>query len=178
MRTTELACACGTVSIVVEAAPIMVVECLCTSCRTAAERIESRPGAPAVRSASGGTPHVMMRKDRFRVTRGEERLAQFRLTPDSATRRVVATCCNSFVFLEFEKGHWIDLNAGLWPDGARPAVTERTMAKDHPAPVPDDGVPTARGHGAAFMLRLIAAWVRMGFRAPKMAAGRRELRDV
>ncbi|WP_373353755.1 GFA family protein [Pseudoroseicyclus sp. CXY001] len=166
---TELSCRCGEVVMEVTGQPIVSVECCCTSCRTAAGRLESLPGAPRLFAESGAVPYVLFRKDRVRMIRGEEHLRDFRLGPEAATRRVVAGCCGSPVYLEFKGGHWLSVFGTLWPEGARPALEMRTMAKDLPpgATLPED-VPNARTQPLGFMGRLLAAWVAMGFRAPKI----------
>jgi len=36
-------------------------------------------------------------------------LRDLRIREKSATRRVVASCCNSALYLDFEKGHWLSI---------------------------------------------------------------------
>ncbi len=170
---TELSCRCGGVGLTVEGPPIASVDCCCTSCRAAGERMRRLPGAPATVDAHGGTPFVLYRKDRVRFERGADQLAGFRLKPDAPTRRVVATCCNTPVFLEFQSGHWLSLYANLWPAGARPKVEMRTMTGDMDSRLnlPDD-IPNPKTHRASFFARLLWAWLAMGFRVPKIAVAR------
>jgi len=53
-------------------------------------------GFRAIRAQSdGGTDYVLYRKDRVQCVTGQEYLEEHRLKPDSPTRRVIATCCNS-----------------------------------------------------------------------------------
>jgi hypothetical protein len=165
-----LACRCGTVRLAVRGAPILAAECHCTSCRTAAERLAVRAGTADVRAPNGGVPYVLFRKDRVGFSAGADHLREFRLTPAAKTRRVVAACCGTPVFTEFESGHWLSLFSTLWPADVRPRPDIRTMTVDRPAGAPlDDAVPNARRHTAAFMLKLLAAWVAMGFRVPTVA---------
>lgn len=119
---------------------------------------------------------MLYRKDRVRFVSGQTHLKALRLRPDATTRRVVASCCNTPVFLEFEKGHWLSVYASLWPEATRPAIELRTMAGDLPegTSLPDD-VPNARSHTASFMFRLLGAWVRMGFRHPPIDVGQEAL---
>lgn len=168
--TTRLSCACGKVHLEVDDAPIVSTECCCNSCREAAARMRALPGAPPLLQPTGATPFVLYRKDRVRFVSGAEHLKEFRLKPDSSTRRVVATCCNTPVFLEFQSGHWLSLYALLWPQGAAPPLEMRTMAMDLPDPsvLPDD-VPNGRRQPFIFMWRLLSAWIAMGFRSPKIA---------
>ncbi len=180
MRTKHITCRCGQVRLAVTGPPILSSECHCTSCREAAERVATLPGAVEERVETGGTQFVLMRKDRVAVETGAEHLAEFRLTPASDTRRVVATCCMSPVFLEFKGSHWLSLYAARWPGAERPAMDLRTMTKDRPEgapPLPDD-IPNPKTHTAGFMLRLLGAWIAMGFRSPKVEDGRKELTIV
>lgn len=176
MSSSPLQCVCGQVRLEVHEQPILSAECLCTSCRTAGAQLAARPGAPSFQTSLGGTPYVLYRKDRVRFLSGQEHLREHRLQPGAGTRRVVATCCNTPIFLEFEKGHWLSLYASLWPEAARPVIELRTMAGDLPedTSLPDD-VPNARSHTASFMFKLLGAWVRMGFRHPPADVGRQAL---
>lgn len=131
-KTTMLRCACGQVEIEAVGRPIMTVECCCSSCRTAGAQLRALPGAPPFLAANGNTPYVMMRKDRLRFVKGQDQLRETRLTPDAKTRRVVAACCNTPVFCEFEMGHWLSVYATMWPEAARPAIELRTMTADLP----------------------------------------------
>lgn len=169
-QTPQIGCACGQVRLQVAGAPISSVECCCNSCRAAGARMQTLPAAPPVVEAHGGTRFVLYRKDRIRLLSGAGRLQEFRLTPEAKTRRVVATCCNTPVFLEFESGHWLSLYGCLWPEGALPPLELRTMTGDLPAgsALPED-VPNARQHTFSFFVRLLGAWVAMGFRSPKIA---------
>ncbi len=160
------ACRCGTVAIELAGAPILSTACYCTSCQEAGRRIESLPDAQPLRVADGGTPFLLYRKDRVRCLRGGEHLAMHRLTPDSPTRRAVATCCNAAMFLDFTKGHWLSVYRARLPVDA-PPLEMRIMTADQPAGValPDD-VPNHAGYPGRFMARLLLAWLAMGFRRP------------
>jgi hypothetical protein len=167
--TTQLACTCGEVQLHVEKAPIISAECHCNSCRAAGARLQTL-GARPVLKANGGTHFVLYRKDRIRFSKGAERLKAFRLTPEATTRRVVATCCNTPVFLEFKGGHWLSLYAGLWPKDTLPPLDLRTMTSDRPeGAVLDAEVPSGTRQTLAFYAKLLGAWIAMGFRSPKVA---------
>ncbi|MFT6649891.1 GFA family protein [Pseudophaeobacter arcticus] len=167
-ETTEIACSCGRTRLEVRGKPIDSVECCCSSCREAAARMQRLDGAPQVLTDHGSTPFVMYRKDRVRCLGGAAALKTFRLSPEHATKRAIATCCNTPVYLEFKGGHWLSLYGGLWPEGTMPAPTMRTMASDLPegAVLPDD-IPNAKTQNLRFFARLFGAWVAMGFRNPK-----------
>ncbi|WP_018689193.1 GFA family protein [Ahrensia kielensis] len=166
---TKILCKCGTTALEVTKEPIMSVECLCDSCSKAASKFETLRGAQSIVTKLGGTHFVLYRKDRFSCVAGAENLKEFRLSPDAKTRRVVATCCNTPMFLEFEQGHWVSIYANLWNNENRPAIEMRTMTKDAVGVTPPDDVPNPKTHTLGFMGKLLSAWVAMGFRNPKIA---------
>ena len=171
-QITALACACGKFQLEAERAPIISTECHCNSCRTAGARLQAAHAARPILEANGGTRFVLYRKDRIRFLGGAELLKEFRLAPTSPTRRVVASCCNTPVFLEFENGHWLSLYSGLWPQGTLPPTDLRTMTSDHPnrTALADD-VPSGKRQTALFYAKLLGAWIAMGFKSPKISVG-------
>lgn len=168
MDVTHLACACGNVSLTLRGGPIITTECHCNSCRKAAAHFEALAEVPRFRSANGGTPFVMMRKDRVEIASGAENLTAYRLD-GSPTRRVLASCCNTPVFLEFQGGHWLSIYASMWPQSAAPEIQLRTMTSDLENPKSlDDAVPSGTRQTFGFYARLLGAWIAMGFRSPKV----------
>lgn len=168
--TTQISCACGQLVLALEGTPILSVECLCTSCRQAGAHLQARPGAPRLLDDKGATRFVIYRKDRVRCVQGAETLREYRLSPQAKTRRVVATCCNTPVFLEFSQGHWLSLYGQLWPAEALPPLEMRTMVSDL-----DDGgrdlpgdVPNHKTQSLAFFRKLLGAWLKMRLRTPKI----------
>jgi hypothetical protein len=119
-----------------------------------------------------GTDYVLYRKDRVQCATGQEYLDKYRLKPDSPTRRVIATCCNSAMFLDFTRGHWLTMDRDRFPAGA-PPLEMRIMTRDRRggAALADD-LPNYDGHPGKFMLRLIAAWIAMGLRRPEITFGK------
>lgn len=166
-RTRIASCQCGAVSLELTGRPIASAVCYCHSCQQAGQQFDALPGAPGVLNSDGGTPYLLVRKDRIAWMAGSDRVEEHRLKPDSPTRRFVARCCNSPVALEFTKGHWLSVYTGRVPAEDRPPVEMRTMVKDRPAGVelPDD-VPNYATHSGKFFWRLLTAWAAMGFRAP------------
>jgi len=173
---TEITCRCGATMLDLSGAPIMTASCHCQSCRDAAAQLATLPGAQPVTDANGGTPFVIWRKDRVTVTRGAEHLRAHTLR-EGGTRRAVATCCNSPIYLNFNGGHWLSLYAARFD--APPQVEMRTMLMDaEPGTVPEDGIPGARRQSLRFMLKLLGAWAATGFRFFKMEPmPRLELRE-
>ena len=168
MHKIQLACTCGKVRLDASGEPIITTECHCNSCREAGALLAAFEGAPASVFPNGGTPFVMMRKDRVHFVAGMEHLKAYRL-PGSSTRRVIAICCNTPVFLEFKGGHWLSLYKSIWPEGAMPPIELRTMLSDLADPaVLDDTVPGGKRQSWGFYARLLGAWIAMGFRSPKI----------
>ena len=170
-ETRTASCQCGAVTLELTGKPIVAATCYCQSCQTAGAAFESLAGAPAVVGADGGTPYVLMRKDRLAWLSGTGQLEEHRLTPDSPTRRFVARCCNSPIALEFTKGHWLSVYSARLPEDERPAAEMRTIVGDRPAGVELPGdIPNYRTPSGKFLWRLLRAWIAMGFRAPPIEA--------
>lgn len=169
---TALACACGQTRLEVSGAPILVSECLCDSCRAAAARLAALPGARSMLTPYGATPSAEYRKDRVRFLSGAARLGEFRLSAGAGSRRVVATCCNTPLFLEMKGAHWLSLYSHLWPEATRPRPQLRTMAGDlaDASRLPQD-IPNLKTHSLRFYAKLLAAWIAMGLRNPKIETG-------
>ncbi|MGF6172367.1 GFA family protein [Ensifer sp. 4252] len=167
--TLNARCSCGQVQMRAVGKPIVATACYCASCRKAGALLEALPGAAPVLNSDGSTDFVLFRKDRINCVRGAERLREHRLTPTSKTRRVVATCCNAPMFLEFTSGHWLTLYRQRLDEDARPPLEMRVMTRDRRADVSVmDDVPNYAGHSGKFMLKLIGAWAAMAFRSPEV----------
>jgi hypothetical protein len=162
-------CRCGQVAFEASGRPIVSTSCYCRSCQEAGQQLGRLPAALAVLDADGGTGFVLFRKDRVRFAKGGGKLQEHRLKASSTTRRVVATCCSSPMFLEFANGHWLSIYRNRLPEGAAP-LELRVMTRDRRDGVvlPGD-VPNYATHSGKFMWRLFAAWAAMGFRTPKVA---------
>ena len=161
-------CRCGTVVLEVAGAPIVHAACYCASCQEAGRRIEQLAEASPVLDADGGTDFVLYRKDRVRCLRGGERLQEHRLKPESPTRRMVAACCNSAMFLDFTKGHWLTVYRARLPEDV-PPLEMRVMTADRREGIvlPLDA-PNYAAHAGKLMWKLLIAWAAMSFRAPKV----------
>lgn len=171
MRQTRSLCAtCQCGKVVIEAAldPIMAAACYCTSCQRAGHAFEKMPSAPLVLDPDGGTPVLLYRKDRVRCVKGLEYLQARKLKPDSPSRRVFAACCNSPMFGDFTKGHWLSLYRKRFAADA-PPVEMRIMTRERPPGVVlSRDVPNYAGFSGKFALRLAASWIAMGLRRPDM----------
>ena len=105
--------------------------CYCESCRKAGRGFERAPGAPPTVIAYGGVDYCLYRKDRVTIARGAHHLLEYRLKPESSTRRVVASCCGSPMFLDFTPCHWLTVFRGRLT-GKVPETQMRIMTKDRP----------------------------------------------
>ncbi|MEH2513173.1 hypothetical protein V1291_004527 [Nitrobacteraceae bacterium AZCC 1564] len=165
-------CQCGKVKIEGIGAPILAGTCYCNSCQEAGRRFEQLASAPPVLEPDGGTDFILYRKDRVQCATGQEYLEEHRLKPDSPTRRVMTTCCNSAMFLDFTKGHWLSMYRNRFPSDA-PKPEMRLMTKERRAGVElANDVPNYSGPSGKFVLKLIAAWIAMGFRKPEVTLGK------
>lgn len=162
-----VSCRCGQVELRTTGTPIITACCFCDSCRTAGGILAHLPGASPVLTPDGGTDFMLMRKNGVECRRGSELLAEYRLTPASATRRIVATCCNSYMFLDFTPGHWVSVVRDLLPPSVRPSVEIYIMLGDLPdGVVPPATVPRAKRLPLRFIGKLLFSWAGMGFRRP------------
>lgn len=86
--------------------------------------------------------------------KGHDQLRDHRLDPQSLTRRVVATCCESPMFLDYEKGHWFSVyRARLGLDA--PPIQMRIQTGDTSRPA--GPLPSYTGYPPRFVLKLMAA---------------------
>jgi hypothetical protein len=166
---TSVTCRCGKVEFRIVGAPIFRGICYCASCQEAGRRHQAVASTDAVLAEDGGTDYVLYRKDRVRCVRGGELLEERRLKPDSPTRRMYTRCCNTAMFLDFTKGHWLSIYRGRL-QGDVPPASLRMMTANRPEGVilPDDianypGFPSVTGKP---FRTLIGAWMAMGFRRP------------
>jgi hypothetical protein len=157
-------CACGNVELELSGAAIMAVACYCDSCQEGGRRLEALPNAPPVLQPDAGTPYVMLRKDRVRCIKGAALLKGLKLRASSPTNRVVATCCNSAMLLNFDDNkHWVDVYRQRVREPS-PALEMRicTKFKSDRHLLPDD-IPNYPGYSFKFMRRLLAARIAMIF---------------
>lgn len=154
-------CLCGNVELEVSGDPITSAVCYCKSCQEGSRQIEALPNGRPVCDPDGGTAYVLYRKDRVERSKGSELLRGYKLTEQSTTNRLVATCCDSPMFLDFKGGHWLSVYRTA-VRGDAPPVEMRVHTKSRHAGVdlPDD-VPNYSGYSLKFMAKLFAAWIAM-----------------
>jgi hypothetical protein len=132
-------CACGRIEITTVGAPLMSVACYCGDCQAGSRQIAVLPNARPIADPDGGTPFVLYRKDRVDLTTAGHLLKDLRLNEGSPTKRVVASCCNTGMFLNFEKGHWLSMYRGRF-QGDMPRIEMRiqTQSAPNPSEIPAD----------------------------------------
>lgn len=156
-------CSCGQTKFELAGTPIASAACHCASCRTAAARFVQL-GAPSVLDADGGVPLILARKDRVRCVSGYENLRAYRLTETTNTRRTLARCCNSPMFID-PGAHWLSFFHDRLGSHAPPTEMRLSRASSTP---PSDGVPSAKSISPRLVWRIARAWAAMGFRTPKL----------
>jgi hypothetical protein len=157
-----LRCQCGAVECVGRGAPIGTAVCYCDDCQAAARELEALPGAPPLMDPDGGTALTLFRSSRFEVTRGADKLEAHKLRADSATSRMLATCCNSTMFLAFDKGpHWVSTVRSRFV-GEKPPIQFRHMTKFRTSTLPyPDAVQTYPKFPIRFLGRVLGDWIAM-----------------
>lgn len=155
-------CSCGSVELEVIGAPISSVVCYCDDCQEGSRQIEALPNARPVQDPDGGTAYILYRKDRIKCSRGALLLKSHKIREKSATNRVVATCCNSAMFLNFDDGkHWVSMYRARF-QGDIPPLQMRICTKFKPenGDVPND-VRSYSTFPLKFLAKLLAARIAM-----------------
>ncbi len=91
--TATVSCVCGQVAVEATGVPIASVVCYCDDCQEGARQIRSLPDAVAIDDPDGGTAYLAYRKDRVTYLKGAALLRHHKIREDSATNRVIASCC-------------------------------------------------------------------------------------
>lgn len=164
----RLTCSCGQVAMEARGEPIVTATCYCQDCQSAGHQLGALLGRSPLED-DNGTEFVLVRKDRVRCLHGQGNLQEHRLTEAAKTRRVVAGCCNTPIFLDFTGGHWLSLYRAQFAQDERPALDMRIMTKDRPSDAPfPDTVRSYPKNSTRFIARLMGAWAAMGFRTPRI----------
>lgn len=161
-RKRSVACTCRAVEIELSGEPILVSICHCDDCQRGSAQIEGLPGAPKILDPYGGSPYVLYRKDRIKLLRGRDLLMDQRIEGEKNTRRVVAACCNSPFFLDFEPGHWVSVYQQRFDPPVPPARMRVQTRFMPPGKLPDDGLPLHRGYPFGMIVKLLASRIAMG----------------
>src|SRR5882724_4305260 len=156
--TVTVNCVCGQVAVEAVGAPIASVICYCDDCQEGARQIRSLPNAVSIEEPDAGTAYLVYRKDRVTHLQGTCLLRHHKIREKSATSRVIATCCNSAMFLSFDDGkHWVDLyrsrcEGEVWP------VQMRICTKFKPdGRIIPTNVPQYLRYPMSFLVKLVLA---------------------
>jgi len=155
-------CACGGVELKASGKPVLSSVCYCDDCRKGADQIEALSNAAAVRDPDSGTAYILYRKDRIACSKGAALLKRYKIREKSVTNRVVASCCNTAMFVNFDKGpFWVSAYTKRF-QGDLPPLQMRICTKFKPDDVvlPRD-VPSYLGYPPGFIFRVLAARVAM-----------------
>ncbi|MDN3525940.1 DUF6151 family protein [Halomonas sabkhae] len=157
-------CTCGAVELEVTGSPILGAACHCDDCQAGARQVEQLDNAPSILDAAGGTPYLLYRKDRVRCPRGDENLVEYKLKSTSPTSRIVAGCCNTFMYLDFQRGHWLSMHRAQFVDASWPLqVRIQTRFKPEGSTMPDN-VPAYSAYPFKLIGKLVAARLAMLFK--------------
>jgi hypothetical protein len=158
-----MSCSCTKVQCEARGTPILAVACYCDDCQRGGRQIEALPKAAAVLGADGGSEYVLFRRDRFECTKGRELLRDLRLKETSPTKRVVAECCNSAMYLDFQKGHWVAAYRARFL-GEAPPVQMHIQTRFKPQSDRAPGtVPAYRAFPPQFFAKILFARIAMIF---------------
>lgn len=155
-RTMTSKCVCGAVEIETYGKPLAHVACYCDDCQEAAKLLAEMPNAPALLDDDSATHVVLVRADRYRVTKGAEQLRQHRLRERTRTYRAYTSCCHTPLFIGFDRGpHWISLYTRNC-EGAVPKLEARLQTRFRPEgkPLPTDA-PSYKTYPKGIVLRLV-----------------------
>jgi hypothetical protein len=155
-------CVCSSVQLELRGAPIYRLVCYCDDCQAGAQQIEAltSPQASAVLDADGGSNFLMYHKRQVQCVRGAQLLRPLKLRPGSPTNRLVASCCNSAMYLNFDdRRFWIDVFRSRL-QGQGPPVQRRIFTKFMPDPsrLPRD-VPSHSQVPLSVIARLVLAGI-------------------
>jgi hypothetical protein len=167
---TVFSCRCGQVAYEVTGQPIISVACHCDDCQAGGAQLAALPGATSVLDEWAGTPYLMYRKDAMRCVRGEHLLRRLKLAEGTWTSRVVASCCNTPMVVDFNRGpHWVSAYRARFGPEAPPLEYRVQLRFASPGrPLPND-VRTYRSYPLSFVGRLVAARIAMFLGPPKPA---------
>ena len=162
--TRTSSCQCGKVRMEAIGEPILAAVCYCDDCQAGARKIEALPDAPKVLDEDCGSSYMIYRDDRISVVAGEELLEAHKLKDKTPTRRWVATCCNSAIYLKYKPGHWVSSFRNRYEGDDLPPVTMRTNTRFRESDLPyPDAAPTYRGFPMSLIWKVVVARFAMWF---------------
>jgi hypothetical protein len=162
--TATVNCVCGQVVVEATGAAIASVVCYCDDCQEGARQIRLLPNAVSIEDPDGGTAYLVYRKDRVAYLKGASLLRHHKIRADSATNRVIATCCNSAMLLSFDDGkHWVDLYRSRCEGDVLPVQLRICTKFKRDGRVTPTDVPQYSRYPMALMVKLVVAKAAMLF---------------
>ena len=160
-------CRCDAVEIGAWSNPLVVAACYCDDCQAASGRLAASANGAPVASADGGTEFVVFRRDRIACTRGAENLKVMRLRDATKTRRMVAGCCATPMYVSFDdKRPWVSAFRASFGADAPPVQMRICTRFRRTEDKAKDDLPEHKGYPAAMILRVLAVMPRMLFSRP------------
>ncbi len=156
-------CRCGAVELAATGRPIIASVCYCDDCQTASRQIAALASFPRpVAEPDGGTQYLLFRKDRFACAKGFAQLTAIKLTDASATRRMVAACCNSAMYMAFDdKRHWVSAYRDRF-EGDVPPLEVRICTKSRTSDEAlETSIPSYAGYPPRLIFRLVGSMFAM-----------------
>lgn len=156
-------CECGQVQFETTNEPILVGVCYCDDCQAGSKMIEALPNAPHVLDEDDGSSYLTYRDDHFKCISGEELLLSYEVKEKSKTKRYVASCCNSAMYLKFSPGHWVSTYRNRYK-GNLPQIEMRTQIQFRQSELPfPDEAPTYKSFPLSLFAKLIKSRIAMAF---------------
>ena len=160
-------CRCGAVGVCAWGEPLIVSACYCEDCEAAAQRLAGSGDVTPPASVDGGTEFMLFRRDRIACTRGADRLQAMRLTDASKTRRMIAGCCATPMYLAFDdKRPWVSAFRASFGTDAPPVEMRICTRSRRSEEKSEDALPNHSGYPPTMMVRILAAWPLMLFSRP------------
>jgi hypothetical protein len=159
-------CRCGAVEVSAWGDPIVVNACYCDDCQLAAQRLTAIDST-AAGSANGGTEFILFRRDRIACARGAERLQAMRLTDTTKTRRMIAGCCATPMYMAFDdKRPWVSAFRASFGPHAPPVEMRICTRFRRSGDGTADSLPSHAGYPPAMMVHLLLAGLAVLFSRP------------
>ncbi len=160
-------CRCGAVEIGAWGEPIIVTACYCDDCQAAAKRLAESASVALAASDDGGTEFMLFRRDRIACTRGADRLEAMKLRAATKTRRMIAGCCATPMYVGFDdKRPWVSAFRATFGADARPVEMRICTWFRRLEDKVEDGVRSHPGYPPAMVVRILVAWPLMLFSRP------------
>lgn len=168
-RRMFVSCRCGNAKLELDGKPIMHVACYCDDCQLAGRQIEQLNNAETVLDANGGTAFVLFRRDKVLLAHDAALFKSYKLNAASPTSRIVATCCASVMYLDFEHGHWLSIYRQRLAVDTVP-LERRVQTKFKLGGALSNEVPNHRGYPVVFCMKLLVSWMQMLLARPQRKA--------